>query len=50
MQTESHPAAAFSAGFITGALGTLVLGTILVYVLNISEVVAISVLEVPSDL
>jgi len=48
MESKSHPATGFSAGFISGALGVLVLGTIVLYVLNMSEVVAISVLDVPS--
>ena len=48
METKSHPANSFSGGFITGALGVLVLGMVLLYVLNMSEVLAISVLEVPS--
>ena len=48
MKTKSHSATDFSAGFITGALGVLIIATILLYMLNMSEVVAISVLEVPS--
>ena len=48
MEPKSHPATGFSAGFISGALGVLVLGTLVLYVLNMSEVVAISVLDVPS--
>lgn len=48
METKFHPATGFSAGFISGALGVLVFGTVLLYVLNMSEVVAISVLDVPS--
>ena len=48
METKSHPANSFSGGFITGALGVLFLGMVLLYVLNMSEVLAISVLEVPS--
>ena len=48
METKSHPANSFSGGFITGALGVLFLGLVLLYVLNMSEVLAISVLEVPS--
>jgi hypothetical protein len=48
METKSHPADGFSGGFITGALGMLFLGMVLLYVLNMSEVLAISVLEVPS--
>lgn len=48
MKTKSHSATDFSAGFITGALGVLSIATILLYMLNMSEIVAISVLEVPS--
>jgi hypothetical protein len=48
METKLHPVSGFSAGFITGTLGSLVLGTVLLYMLNMSEVLAISVLEVPS--
>ncbi len=48
MKTISHIAKGFSAGFITGALGVLVLGAAMLYMLNMSEVVAISVLKIPS--
>ena len=48
MKTKYHSATDFSAGFITGALGVLIIATILLYMLNMSEIVAISVLEVPS--
>jgi hypothetical protein len=48
MKTKSYPAGGFSGGFITGALGTLFLGVALLYGLNMSEVLVISVLEVPS--
>jgi hypothetical protein len=48
MKTKTHSATDFSAGFITGALGVLSIATILLYMLNMSEIVAISVLEVPS--
>jgi hypothetical protein len=48
METKSYPANRFSGGFITGALGALFLGIVLLYVLNMSEVLAISVLDVPS--
>jgi hypothetical protein len=47
MQTRSHTVAGFSAGFITGALGVLIIGAALLYMLNMSEVVAISVLKIP---
>jgi hypothetical protein len=48
MENKSHPANSFSGGFITGALGVLFLCMVLLYVLNMSEVLAISVLDVPS--
>jgi hypothetical protein len=48
MESKSHSANRFSGGFITGALGALFLGIVLLYVLNMSEVLAISVLNVPS--
>jgi hypothetical protein len=48
METKSHPANGFSGGIITGALGALFLGMLLLYALNMSEVLAISVLDVPS--
>ena len=48
MQTRSHIATGFSAGIITGALGVLVIGTAVLYMLNMSEFVAISVLKIPS--
>ena len=47
MNAKTHSATYFSAGFITGALGVLIIAAILIYMLNMSEVVAISVLEVP---
>ena len=47
MNTKTHSATYFSAGFIIGALGVLIIAAILLYMLNMSEVVAISVLEVP---
>jgi hypothetical protein len=47
MNAKTHSATYFSAGFITGALGVLIIAATLLYVLNMSEVVAISVLEVP---
>jgi hypothetical protein len=48
MESKSHIINRFSAGFITGALGVLLIGTALLYMLNMSEVVAISVLKIPS--
>jgi len=48
MQTKSHIATGFSAGIITGALGVLVIGTAVLYMLNMSEFVAISVLKIPT--
>ena len=47
MKMKSHSAAVFSFGFITGSLGVVLIATALMYILNISEVVAISVLGVP---
>ena len=47
MKTKTQTATVFSAGFITGALGVLIIAAILLYMLNMSEVVAISVIEVP---
>jgi len=48
MQTKPHPASGFSGGFISGALGALCLAVVLLYVLNMSEVLAISILDIPS--
>ena len=48
METNSHIINRFSAGFITGALGVLLIGAAMLYMLNMSEVVAISVLKIPS--
>lgn len=48
METKSHSATGFSAGLITGALGVLVSGTALLYMLNMSEFVAISVMKIPT--
>jgi len=48
METKPYPANRFSGGFITGAIGALFLGIVLLYVLNMSEVLAISVLDVPT--
>jgi len=48
MQTRSYINSSFSAGIIFGALGVLLIGAALLYMLNMSEVVAISVLKVPS--
>lgn len=48
MESKSHTIAGFSAGFITGALGVLVIGAAVLYMLNMSEFVAISVLKIPS--
>ena len=47
METKSYSATVFSAGFISGALGVLLIGAALLYMLNMSEVVAISVLKIP---
>lgn len=48
MQTKPHLASGFSGGFISGALGALCLAIVLLYVLNMSEVLAISILDIPS--
>ena len=48
MQTRSHVISGFSAGIISGALGVLLIGAVFLYMLNMSEVVAISVLKIPS--
>ena len=48
MEFRSHIINRFSAGFITGALGVLLMGAAMLYMLNMSEVVAISVLKIPS--
>jgi len=48
METKSHIISGFSAGFIAGALGVLLIGAALLYMLNMSEFVAISVLKIPS--
>ena len=37
IDTKSHTATVFSAGFITGALGVLVIGAALLYMLNTTE-------------
>jgi hypothetical protein len=47
METKSYPANGFSGGLIAGALGAFFLAIVLLYVLNMSEVLAISVLDVP---
>ena len=48
METKTRIINRFSAGFISGALGVLLTGAALLYMLNMSEIVAISVLEIPS--
>jgi hypothetical protein len=47
MENKSRSTTVFSAGFISGALGVLLIGATLLYMLNMSEVVAISVLKIP---
>ena len=47
MESKTHSATVFSAGFVSGALGVLLVGAALLYMLNMSEVVAISVLKMP---
>ncbi len=48
MKAKSHAVAVFSAGLITGSLGVVLIATTLLYLLNMSEVIAISVLDVPT--
>jgi hypothetical protein len=48
MRVKSNAVAVFSAGLITGSLGVVLIATTLLYLLNMSEVIAISVLDVPS--
>ncbi len=48
MKTKSQSLAVFSAGLITGSLGVVLIATTLLYLLNMSEVIAISVLDVPT--
>ncbi len=48
MLSRSRVISGFSAGFITGAVGVLIIGAAILYMLNMSEVVAISVLKIPS--
>ena len=48
MLSRPHVISGFSAGFVTGAVGVLVVGAAILYMLNMSEVVAISVLNIPS--
>ena len=48
MENRSFVLNRFSAGVVTGALGVLVFGAAMLYMLNMSEVVAISVLKIPS--
>ena len=48
MKAKSHAVAVFSAGLITGSLGVVLIAATLLYLLNMSEVIAISVLDVPT--
>ena len=48
MKAKPHSVAVFSAGLITGSLGVVLIATTLLYLLNMSEVIAISVLDVPT--
>ncbi len=48
MKAKSHAAAVFWTGFITGSLGVVLVAATLLYILNMSAVVAISVLDVPT--
>ena len=48
MKAKSQSVAVFSAGLITGSLSVVLIATTLLYLLNMSEVIAISVMDVPS--
>ena len=48
MRAKSYTATWFSAGFITGAIGVLISAAALLYMANMSEFVAISVLKIPT--
>ena len=48
MKAKTHSVAVFSAGLITGSLSVVLIATTLLYLLNMSEVIAISVLDVPT--
>lgn len=48
MESKINTAGVFSAGLVTGALGILIAGAAALYMLNMSELVAISVLKLPS--
>jgi hypothetical protein len=48
MKAKSQSVAFFSAGLITGSLSVVLIATTLLYLLNMSEVIAISLLDVPS--
>ena len=48
MENKRNATGGFSGGVISGALGALFLAIALLYVLNMSEILAISVLDVPS--
>jgi hypothetical protein len=48
MKAKSQSVAVFSAGLITGSLGVVLIAATLLYLLNMSEVIAISVLNVPA--
>ena len=47
MKTTSHSAAVFSVGFISGALGVLLIGCMFLFMLNIWEVIDSAVLKMP---
>ena len=47
IDTKSHTATVFSAGFITGAVGVLVIGAAVFYMLNTSESTVISAPGMP---
>ena len=48
MRAKSYTATWFSAGFITGAIGVLIIAAALLYMANMSEFIAISVLKIPT--
>ncbi len=48
MKAKSHAVAVFWTGFLTGSLGAVLVALTLLYILNMSAVVAISVLDVPT--
>jgi ABC-type long-subunit fatty acid transport system fused permease/ATPase subunit len=47
MNGKTYTFTGFSAGFISGAVGVLLIGAALLYMLNTTEVIAISALKIP---